>query len=521
MTPPLEHDRVLLAEGDARRVVLVRALEEADLERVLVPPEVSEGPVELAHDPQEDPREGHLLARRAARVLDRVGEAHPVLARFGRLGMPSSLWIVAGAFLLGLLSNVFGAERRIHVLANPLVVLVLWNLAVFGLLAMASLRGRLGRSASPSSGSTGLVRRAVEGSRLARFLSARSMGGLRRAITDSEDERTAAPLARAAARYFEDWLRTSAPLMRARLHRTLHLGSIALTLGALAGMYGRGLVLEYRVHWESTFLSQERAQSLLDWTLAPASGLSGIAVPRLGTLEEDPEATRSFLHLFSLSALLLVVIPRGVLALVATRHARGLERALPLDVGSLYYRRLLKGSRGRGVEIDVHPYSFTLSPARGERAAHLLHAVFGGEASVRVHASLPWGVSGSDVPLGQENGTHAPLVVLFNLAQTPERELQGTFLEELRPLAGGGFVALADCSAWRERVGAGPTFADRMQEHRGAWERLAAEVGVPIVHVDLEAEADEEVLTRIEAALEGRSPSREAALDRGCASTTA
>ena len=47
----------------------------------------------------------------------------------------------------------------------------------------------------------------------------------------------------------------------------------------MAGMYLRGLVLDYRVGWESTFLDAGTVQPLLSTLLAPASALSGIAVP--------------------------------------------------------------------------------------------------------------------------------------------------------------------------------------------------------------------------------------------------
>lgn len=488
-----EHDPVFLAEEDARRVVLVRAVEEADLEGVLVGPDVREEASLLARRGGEG-QGASLLAARASDLSQRLGEAHPVLARFGRLQFPGMVWIVALAILVGLLSNLFGAERQIHVLANPLVLLVLWNLLVLAGLGIARILAmlRTGRSQAPGE---------TRHSNLTRHLVALPMKGLRRAIEASEGKSHAVPLTRAAARFFEDWLRVSAPLNAARLHRCLHAGAIGLTLGALLGMYARGLVLEYRAHWESTFLDQESAQALLDVGLAPASILGSIEVPRLAEIEGS---TRAFLHLFSITALLFVVIPRSILVLLATRHGRELARNLPLDTGPLYYRRLLASSRGRGVGIDVHPYSFSLSKERVHAVESLLHDVFGGEALVKVHGALAYGAESEDLMLDGRELAQGPLVILFNLAQTPERELQGALLDGLRPVASAGLVVLADCSAWRERVGSGPTFAERLVEHRKAWERLAKEVGVPIVHVDLEAEPEEALLAQIEAALEGR-----------------
>ena len=111
--------------------------------------------------------------------------------------------------------------------------------------------------------------------------------------------------ARCAA--MEALLRTRRPLPRARLRRqrrqrgaalprsgstrtrslaalraetVLHAGAAALALGLVAGMYARGLVLDYRVVWESTFLDAARdARRRRDGARSGRRSCPGIALP--------------------------------------------------------------------------------------------------------------------------------------------------------------------------------------------------------------------------------------------------
>ena len=486
---------LVLREGDARAVVLARAVEEADLDAQVVPTELR-----AAGIGSDDPGPG--LAARADRIATRVTDAHPGFARVARLGVPRGWPLFAFAFGLGLASNVFGSERRFHVLANPLAALVLWNLVVFLALLVLWLVRRDGRV---QAGGTEL---------LARVLASRPLRGLSAHLTASEPQSTAAVLRRAATRFAEDWLRVSRPLQIARLRSQLHTAAILVTVGSLGGLLAKGLVLEYRAHWESTFLQEAQGQALLDTFLAPAATLGGPDVPRISDwAEADAEQrradTRSILALFVGTVVLFVVVPRAALAFAARSRARRLAAALPLDTSPLYYRRLLSERRGGGLSVAAFPYSFGLTAARSQALAELLRDVFGGRARVDVRPSLPYGAEVED--LEDEDVLTQPLVLLFNLAQTPERELQGRLLEGVRARANGGLVALADCSAWRERVGAGPTFASRLVEHRASWDELAAALGVRIVHVDLEARADAETLTAIEAALAGGTTGAEVA----------
>ena len=161
-----------------------------------------------------------------------------------------------------------------------------------------------------------------------------------------------------------------------RAHRAaLHLAAAALGLGLVAGLYLRGLVLDYRVGWESTFLDAATVQPLLATLLAPASALSGIAVPdvagvqalRLPQAEGTDASAAPWIHLYALQLALCVLLPRLVLALWAGGRALALKRALPLPLHEPYFQRLLRQQQGAGLRARLWPHARTPErrPSRG------------------------------------------------------------------------------------------------------------------------------------------------------------
>ena len=96
------------------------------------------------------------------------------------------------------------------------------------------------------------------------------------------------------------------------VRRTLHLGAIALCLGALAGTYVRGIFLEYAVVWRSTFLrAPSTVEGILDLLLGPASillrarGFAAWEVEGLESAGGPPAAT--YIHILALTAVLAVI----------------------------------------------------------------------------------------------------------------------------------------------------------------------------------------------------------------------
>lgn len=141
------------------------------------------------------------------------------------------------------------------------------------------------------------------------------------------------------------WARHAAPLTLNRLALVLHLAAAALAVGLMAGLYLRGLVLDYRAGWQSTFLDASAVQAALNLLLAPAQWLTGIHVPEVAPLRLGPgidaqASAAPWIHLLAATLAWAVVLPRLLLAGLAARRAQGLARRFPLPLDTPYFEAL-------------------------------------------------------------------------------------------------------------------------------------------------------------------------------------
>lgn len=414
-----------------------------------------------AQAPVED-----FIAARAQLALPRLAQRDPLLARCcgwrpWRLG-----WLVFAVVLglaAGLLVDRIGNAQRINLLAPPVWALITWNLAVYVWLLGSALCGL---------SSPGWLRRGV---------SAWLQHWRMRRLTNDSGARANAWQAFAA-----DWAAQSLPLNGARVALALHLGAAALGLGLIAGLYLRGLVLDYRVGWESTFLDAGTVQRLLSTLFAPASALSGIALPDVAGVMAlrlpagAPQAAASaapWIHLYALQLAGLVVLPRLALALSASWRARRLQRHFVLPLQEPYFQRLQWQQRGNRTLVQVWPHAQTPDAAAQAALKTLFTRVFGEGLQLQLAPTVAYGA---------EDEPRAPVpdgtlrVALFDLGATPEAESQGRLMRSLAAPA----LLLVDEAAFAQRFGAG---SSRLPERRQAWSGLAASLDCGVVFVNLRA----------------------------------
>jgi len=206
-----------------------------------------------------------FVAVRARHALQRLGPREPALSRLQGPSLREARWtvlVVAIAIGLGLVADSLGGSQRINLLAPPMWGVLAWNAFVYlGLvvwpLVRLSRRGRAEDDRGP------IVRSVAE--RIRRRLRVPRLGS----------GGSAAALQRLAAL----WRERSRGLATRRAEVLLHAAAAALALGLIAGLYLRGLVFDYRAGWQSTFLTPEAAHAIVSTALAPASRLSGIALP--------------------------------------------------------------------------------------------------------------------------------------------------------------------------------------------------------------------------------------------------
>jgi hypothetical protein len=315
VTPPL-----LLTESEARRMLLLRAFETVDPP----PPDwspadrdwatrvartsVGVGADALCFIRERTTQALHALASRNAAVRTALAA--------DRLFGTWLLVIVAAAGLLGLAADQIGSAQRINLLAPPVWALVAWNLGVYVAMAAA-----------------GLAPRAV----------ARGPRRWLRVLFRAPADRSAA-----LQRFAQDWASVGAALHGERIAALLHAAAAALALGVVGGLYLRGVVLDYRVGWESTFLDGHSVHRVLAWLMAPASVLTGIGLPDAAAIEalrlKPGEAARGaaapWLHLYAASLALAVLGPRLLLAAAALARAAWRARRMPWPAADPWLERV-------------------------------------------------------------------------------------------------------------------------------------------------------------------------------------
>jgi hypothetical protein len=268
----------------------------------------------------------------------------------------------------------------------------------------------------------------------------------------------------------------------------MHLAAAALAGGIVAGLYLRGLVLDFRAGWQSTFLDADVVHALLATLLAPAAAVTGIVVPdvaAIGAMRIEPgqvplASAAPWIHLFAATLGLAVIAPRMLLAAGAGVQAWRRARRIEVALDEPYFQRLL-AEAGRGlarVQVLPHGAPPSAQAALGLRA--LLARVFGEGVELRMAAATPYG--NEDQPPPPEPGATLQLV-LCDLAATPEPEVHGRLLELLRSRPAPVLV-VADTSAWRARFAALP---QRVAEREAAWRAFAQAHGVRLLAVALDA----------------------------------
>jgi hypothetical protein len=302
------------------------------------------------------------------------------------------------------------------------------------------------------------------------------------------------------------WARHGWPLTVARAALLLHLAAAALAAGVVAGLYLRGLVLDFRVGWQSTFLDAATVQAVLATLLAPAVALTGIAVPDAAALEAlrvGPEAAATgvaapWIHLYAAMLALFVVAPRLALALWSGGRAGWLSRHVALPRDDPYFQRLLREHRGGTPRVQVLPHGAApgAQAALGLRA--LLAQVLGPGLQLTLAAATPYGEEEAAQGIAPEAETTLRLA-LVELGATPEEDTHGRFLQSLQAAAPGvPLLLLADTTAFDRRFAGLPS---RGAERRQAWQQMADAHGVGFAAAALDAPDLAATEAAVEAAL--------------------
>jgi hypothetical protein len=471
-------------EQVARRVVLVRSIESADTGHEVLSEDdrkyASRSARELAAwqaaDSKSAATQEHFLQQRSEQILKRLAERTPAFAAFQKrgLGLPG-VWAALPVLSLfaGALLDRIADPHRVDLLSAPLLFIIGWNLLVYlVLLVWALVPGRKTGWAGQ-----GLLRRLSVG----KLALPRKLPG---------------PLSRGLGNFLGEWALLSEPLTRARLSRTVHLSAAAFALGAVLSLYARGLLTQYVAGWESTFLDAAQVHTLLSWLFKPAlflfpflQGFSLADIEALRFSARTPAAGgERWVHLYGATIMLLVVLPRLLLAAFAGWRGRPMARHIPLDLEHPYFRKLADSiGAGTPAVLRVLPYSYTLDDARDRGLWTVAAMALGAQARVLLRPTVPYGEEPKEA-LREHAFDDAGVTVtaaLFSLAATPEKENHGAFLDYLGRNSKRGLAVLLDESGLVER-GAGQAGLDaRIAERISLWRQFCSFHGTAATVVNL------------------------------------
>jgi hypothetical protein len=502
-------------------VLLVRAIEESDRSGDLLPLADREEATRTAARSAPEIRESltgttlsrpaeRFLAERARLLRERVLARSPILANVLSLAGGSSRMarvVLVVAFAVGVALSALDGSRRINILAFPLIGLVAWNLLVYLVLLFAWLRPRAAKlEAAPG------ISRLYE-----RWIRWRTEGLLRRSSLFN------APLAASLRRFTADWVSVGQPILVLRAKRLLHLSAVLVAVGLIAGLYVRGVVLRYDAGWESTFLGPSGARILVSSLYAPASSLTGLALPGTDEQMRALEWTASggganaalWIHLIAATAALLIIVPRLLAALATTVGLWRVSRRPEIPASVVKYARALL--TGSGVvapqSVSVAPYAF--QPAEESLAGlqKLLEAAAEGRVEVEPREPLQYGEEGElSEWLSRDDPRDAQLhVILFTLSATPEAENHGAVITAFREWAPRGSVlVVVDESEYAARIAGDSSLQARLDERRDLWLGFVRRFGVGAIVANLRrlasgATPGPETLEDIRAAL-GQAP---------------
>ncbi|RZS30188.1 DUF2868 domain-containing protein [Corticibacter populi] len=419
-----------------------------------------------------------LLQRRAERIVRAALAMQPQLAA---LRQPNRQvhWLYAAlpllAFLTGFLGDRIGEPHRVDLLAAPLLAIIGWNLLAYAFMLLGGLRRLQPAAAAGAASATDApvaLWRSLWSRRWLPLAQDRQLGTLARAFR-------------------ADWAPYAQALHRRYWRRSLHWSAAALALGVTASLWTTGLLTEYRIGWESTLLQPTHLQGLLNALTWPARTLlqqPPWTLEQVQALQAWPSGNRQgglqWITAYSILLAVCVVLPRLLMGLYQEWRAHHQARHLSLPLQTQYFQKLARDFASDALSISVQPFDMAINAARQQQLRNFIQAQFGSAAHVVVAPTLQYGDGdgGKSAFTAVDDSAPSLRVLLFNLAATPEREIQGRAIEQLSqsPQAQG-----SECAVWlyahelAERLGDGQH--QRLEERKHLWQGFAEAHGVPNV----------------------------------------
>jgi hypothetical protein len=270
-----------------------------------------------------------------------------------------------GVFVLGIGFNYLGPGDTVHIIYNPVVLLILWNVGVFAIFLIRYFfmkKAEVHALPSPLHGPLHETRShdaEIRPHALEQGYTSSLYGRVLRKIWFSFHQHIAkkkqqikkvSSSLKVTNRYRELWWAMHHQVFMSRCTRLIHLLAVALIMGALAGIYIRGLFFEYNVIWKSTFIHDPHDIALMLNIIfgLPSQLLNGdfIQVSNISSLIRLNGAPAApWIHLFSLCAFMYVIPERFFLAFLESRRINVLTGQITVHPEEQYYARCITLAR--------------------------------------------------------------------------------------------------------------------------------------------------------------------------------
>jgi len=403
---------------------------------------------------------------RLVEQFDRLAAEHRELSEFNSNPViPNWIpWVIpAVALIFGLGTNVFSKSGQINLISFPVFSLLAWNILIYALLIVGA--------AKPASGLwKPLQAWLARGSDSLHGTGESAVSGV-------------IPWLMIRKEFFRRWIPQSQALISERIKVNLHLAAIMAALGVVLGMYLRGLAFEYRAGWSSTFLNGESLEQFLRFTLGTAAWVSGIELPNADRLAQlswsqgsKGENAATWIHLYAVTCLLFIGLPRLLLALGSAGKAGRLQAEFPLDVNALGLTpapdmALEDRSNPKAKQICVIPFNLELKPKDRELIRLFAFGEAGGPVNIDYREKIDYSeienYFAAFTPAAPE--AHRT-VLMFNLSATPEHEVQGDAIKLLQEkVPGERLLVYLDGDAFTKRFGGDPDFSNRLTKRKESW----------------------------------------------------
>ena len=172
-----------------------------------------------------------------------------------------------------------------------------------------------------------------------------------------------------------------------------------------------------------------------------------------------------------------VVAPRLLLALKHTLQINALRKNFPLDLSERYYADILRTWRSEAMTLDLLVSDRSDNPQNIESIYRFAEELGFNLSEVKTHH---WNPDIDEMPLTLDAHSQSQQVwVLMNATTTPENEVQGVALEQIKAKLGSTpLVILVDMSSYMARFG---DFADRIDTRKELWKNFSESLGLPVV----------------------------------------